>query len=162
MRVVTITISTSRAAGAGDDLSTTALAAFTDVIGGRVVAAELIPDDRDTITARLRHWADSESVDLVLTAGGTGLSSSDVTPDATREVIDREAPGIAEAMRLASREHTPHWMLSRGVAGMRHNVLIINFPGTPSAIAQAGAPLVDVMGHALDQLLDRPTHHDEG
>jgi molybdenum cofactor synthesis domain-containing protein len=93
-----------------------------------------------------------------LTSGGTGLAQSDVTPEATRDVIDREAPGIPEAMRLASQPHTKYWMMSRGVAGLRGRVLIINFPGNPKAIAEAGAPLLDTLTHAMALLLDPQQH----
>jgi molybdenum cofactor synthesis domain-containing protein len=101
-------------------------------------------------------YADEEACDLIATTGGTGLSPDDLTPEATRDVIDREAPGIAEAMRLASREHVPkHWMLSRGVAGSRGRTLIVNFPGNPNAIEQAGAAIAPSLGHALGLLRRR-------
>ncbi|MCB0880670.1 MAG: MogA/MoaB family molybdenum cofactor biosynthesis protein [Thermoleophilia bacterium] len=159
MRVATITVSTSRSAGAGEDGSTPALAEYVASMGAELVGAELIPDDRAGIEERLREWADGGRVDLILTSGGTGLAPGDVTPEATRAVIDREAPGIAEAMRLASQPHTRYWMMSRGVAGLRGRVLIINFPGNPKAIAEAGEPLRDALEHAMALLLDRPAGH---
>ena len=159
MRVATITVSTSRSAGAGEDGSTPALAEYVVSMGAELVGAELIPDDRAGIEERLREWADGGRVDLILTSGGTGLAPGDVTPEATRAVIDREAPGIAEAMRLASQPHTRYWMMSRGVAGLRGRVLIINFPGNPKAIAEAGEPLRDALEHAMALLLDRPAGH---
>lgn len=159
MRVATISISTSRSGPDGRvDLATPALAAYVELIGGTVVGADLVTDDRAIIRDRLTHWADGGSVDLILTSGGTGLAPSDVTPEATRDVIDREAPGIAEAMRLASRAHTKYWMMSRAVAGVRGRTLIINFPGNPTAIGEAGAPLVDTLAHAM-ALLIRPVEH---
>lgn len=122
-----ITISTSKAAGEGEDESGPALAEFARGLGAEIAATEVIPDDRAGIEERLRHWSDAEGCDLVLTTGGTGFAPTDVTPEATLAVIEREAPGIAEAMRAASREHTRHWMLSRAVAGIGGATLIVNF-----------------------------------
>ena len=96
---------------------------------------------------------------LVLTTGGTGFGRHDVTPEATRAVIEREAPGLAEAMRAASREHTRHWMLSRAVAGIRAQSVIVNFPGNPASIEQAGAAIAGALPHALALLAERPTRH---
>ena len=114
-----------------------------------MVGTEVVPDERELIAGRLRWWADEGGCELVLTTGGTGLSPDDVTPEATRAVIEREAPGIAEAMRAASREHTDKWMLSRGVAGTCGRTLIVNFPGNPPAIEQAGAAIAAALPHAL-------------
>src|SRR3954447_25027828 len=136
MRAALITISTSRAAGGGADESGPRLREFARALGADVAGAEVVSDDRAEIEERLRHWCDHERCDLVLTSGGTGFAPTDVTPEATRSVIEREAPGIAEAMRLASREHTRHWMLSRGVAGIRGSTLIVNFPGSPRSIPE--------------------------
>ena len=150
-----LTISTSRARGEGEDESGPALAAFAERLGATVVGAEVVPDERELIAGRLRWWCDEGGCELVLTTGGTGLSRDDVTPEATRDVIEREAPGIAEAMRAASREHTDKWMLSRGVAGTRGRTLIVNFPGNPPAIEQAGAAIEAALPHALALLLRR-------
>ncbi len=159
MRVATLPISTSRFGGGGaPDLATPVLHEYVAALGGTVAMTELVPDDRAQIAERLRGWSDGGEVDLILTCGGTGLALSDVTPEATRDVIDREAPGIAESMRLASQPHTKYWMMSRGVAGLRGRVLIINFPGNPRAIAQAGAPLVETLSHAMALLLDPDQH----
>lgn len=148
-----ITVSTSKSAGDGEDESGPRLKGLLEEAGCEVRAVELVSDDRQAIAARLRFYADEEGCDLVVTTGGTGLSPDDVTPEATRDVIDREAPGIAEAMRLASREHVPRfWMLSRGVAGSRGRTLVINFPGNPNAIEQAGAAITPALGHALNLL----------
>jgi molybdenum cofactor synthesis domain-containing protein len=144
-----LTISTSKSRGEGEDLSGPALAAFAERLGIRVVGAEVVPDERELIAGRLRWWCDEGGCELVLTTGGTGLSPDDVTPEATREVIEREAPGIGEAMRAASREHTDKWMLSRGVAGARGRTLIVNFPGNPPSIEQAGAAIAAALPHAL-------------
>ena len=116
MRIATITISTSKSAGEGEDAGTPAIQAFVEQLGAELAGSELIPDDQELITERLKHWADDESVNAVFTTGGTGLAMSDVTPEATLAAIDREAPGIAEALRLASKDHTKYWMMSRGIA----------------------------------------------
>ena len=150
-----LTISTSRSRGDGEDESGPALAAFAERVGAKVVGTEVVPDERELIAGRLRWWCDEGGCELVLTTGGTGLSPDDVTPEATRDVIDREAPGIAEAMRAASREHTDKWMLSRGVAGTRGRTLIVNFPGNPPAIDQAGEAIAAALPHALGLLAQR-------
>ena len=139
--------------GRGEDESGPALDGFAESARARGRAARDRPDDeRELIAERLRHFADEAGCELILTTGGTGFSPDDVTPEATRDVIDREAPGIAEAMRAASREHTDHWMLSRGVAGIRGATLIVNFPGNPKAIEQAGAGSRKAIPHALGLL----------
>lgn len=149
LRAAIITISTSKAAGEGKDEGGPRLAALAEELGTQVVGHDLIPDDRARIEERLRHWALSEGCELVLTTGGTGLSPNDVTPEATLAVIEREIPGISEAMRAASREHTPYWMLSRAVAGVCGSSLLINLPGSPRSIEQIGEVLQPVLAHAL-------------
>jgi molybdopterin adenylyltransferase len=159
-RAAILTVSSSRADGSGaPDESGARLAAFAESLGAEVVARDLVADDRVRIEERLRHWVDEVGCDLVLTTGGTGLAPCDVTPEATRSVLDREAPGIAEAMRGAGRDHTPHWMLSRGVAGTRGSTLIVNFPGSPSAIAESGAAIAAALPHALSVLAGRVAEH---
>lgn len=153
-----LTISTSRARGGGDDEGGRALAAFAERLGARVVGTEVIADERELIEGRLRWWTDEGGCELILTTGGTGFSPDDVTPEATRAVIEREAPGIAEAMRAASREHTSLWMVSRGVAGTRGKTLIVNFPGNPPAIEQAGAGVAEAIPHALALLAGQRPH----
>jgi molybdopterin adenylyltransferase len=153
VRAAIITISTSKSESGGEgDESGERLAEFAAGLGAEIAGQEVIPDDRALIAERLRHWADTEGCDLVLTTDGTGVAPTDVTPEATREAIERDAPGIAEALRAASREHTPHWMLSRGVAGIRGRTLIVNFPGSPRSIGQAGAAIADALPHALELL----------
>jgi molybdopterin adenylyltransferase len=159
MRAAVITISTSRAAGDGEDESGPALQDFARRLGADIAGVEVIPDEPERIAERLRHWCDRERCELVLTSGGTGFAPTDVTPEATRSVVERDAPGIAEAMRAASREHTPHWMLSRAVAGIRGKSLIVNFPGSPGSIRQTGEALADALPHALALLEGRPTAH---
>ncbi|MGH2863808.1 MAG: MogA/MoaB family molybdenum cofactor biosynthesis protein [Solirubrobacteraceae bacterium] len=158
-RAAIVTISTSKAAGEGEDQSGPRLAELAERLGARIVAREVIADDRETIESRLRHWALSERCELVLTSGGTGVSPSDVTPEATLAVIDREIPGIAQAMRDASRAHTPNWMLSRAVAGVCGSSLLINFPGSPRSIEQTAQALLPAIGHALALISGaRPAH----
>lgn len=160
MRAALLTVSTSKARGEGEDESGARLGEFAAGLGLEITAREIVPDDRATIEDRLRHFCDGLGVDLVLTSGGTGLSPDDVTPEATRAVIDREAPGIAEAMRAASRPHSPHWMLSRGVAGTRGHTLIVNFPGSPRAIGQCGEAIAAALPHALSLLAGKHPRHD--
>jgi molybdenum cofactor synthesis domain-containing protein len=159
VRAAVITVSTSKAAGEGEDESGPALAELARELGAELAGTEVIPDDRGQIEDRLRHWCDIEGCELVLTTGGTGFAPNDVTPEATRAVIEREAPGIGEAMRAASREHTPNWMLSRAVAGTRGASLIVNFPGSPRSIRQTGDVLAPALPHALALLRgERPAH----
>jgi molybdopterin adenylyltransferase len=160
VRAAIITISTSKARGEGEDESGPRLAELAEQrIGAEIAGRDLIPDDRARIEERLRYWADEVGCELVLSTGGTGFSPADLTPEATRAVLEREAPGLPEAMRAASREHTPHWMLSRAVAGIRGATLIVNFPGSPGAIEQAGEAIAGALAHAVALLRDRPTAH---
>ena len=159
MRAALLTVSSSRASGDGFDESGARLAVLAEGLGADVAARELVADDRDAIEERLRHWADVDNYELVLTSGGTGFAPTDLTPEATRAVIEREAPGLAEAMRLASREHTPNWMLSRAVAGIRGSTLIVNFPGSPRSILQAGDAIAAALPHALDLIAGRTSGH---
>jgi molybdenum cofactor synthesis domain-containing protein len=159
VRVAVLTVSSSRAADGGSDESGDALIAFAGEIGGEVVWRQLVGDDRGEIETALRHWADAEACDLVLTTGGTGFAASDITPEATEAVVDRRAPGLAEAMRAASAEHTPHWMLSRATAGIRGATLIVNFPGNPKAIVESAGALASALPHAVSLLRGTPTAH---
>jgi molybdopterin adenylyltransferase len=159
MKAAVLTVSTSKAAGEGTDESGPRLAELAERAGLEVVAREVVADDRTAIVEQLRTWADLVGCALVLTTGGTGFAPTDVTPEATREVVQRDAPGIAEALRLASREQTRHWMLSRGVAGIRGRCLIVNFPGNPDAIAEAGEAIVDSLPHALELLAGESSPH---
>ena len=159
MRAALLTVSSSRAAGGGSDESGERLATLAAELGLDVAGREVLPDEQATIAGRLTYWADDAGVALILTSGGTGFSPDDVTPEATREVLDREAPGIAEAMRAASQPYSPHWMLSRGVAGTRGRTLIVNFPGSPRSIDQCGEAIAAALPHALSLLAGgRPAH----
>jgi molybdenum cofactor synthesis domain-containing protein len=162
MRAAIITISSSRSDGNKPDQSGPALARFAEQVGAEVTATEIVPDRQSEIEWALRHYSDSEQCDLVLTTGGTGFAPDDVTPEATRAVIDREAPGIAEALRAASRDHTRNWMLSRGIAGIRGRSLIINFPGSPKSIGQAGEAIGEAIPHAVSVLREGGGHEHDG
>jgi len=161
LRAAILTVSTSRVANPAADESGPALAQFARELGAEIAATDLVPDDRELIATTLRRFCDGEACDLVLTTGGTGFAPSDVTPEATREVIDREAPGIAEAMREASRPHTQNWMLSRAVAGIRGRSLIVNFPGSPKSIRQAGEAIAPALPHAVALASGEPAQHGE-
>lgn len=158
-RAAIISISTSRAGGAGPDESGVRLSAFAQRVGCEIAGHDLIADERAGIEERLRHWSDVERCELILTTGGTGVSPTDLTPEATHAVIERETPGIPHAMREAARAHTPNWMLSRATAGTRGASLIINFPGSPASIDQNGAAIADAIEHALALIAGRPSAH---
>jgi molybdenum cofactor synthesis domain-containing protein len=159
LRAAILTVSTSRATGEGADEGGDALAEYATSLGAELAGREVVPDDQDLISERLIHWADQEGCDLVLTTGGTGFSPNDLTPEATRAVIEREAPGIPEAMRAASRQHTRHWMLSRAIAGIRGATLIVNFPGSPRSIGEAGEAIVTALPHALELVAGKRGAH---
>jgi molybdopterin adenylyltransferase len=157
-----ITVSTSVASGLADDGSGPLLRDLAARLGAEDVQYEVLPDDRDAIAASIRRWCDDEDCAMVLTSGGTGFALSDQTPEATRAVVEREAPGIPEAMRAASREHTEYWMLSRAAAGIRGSALIVNFPGNPASVRQTADALAPALGHALALLAGgqpHPHHH---
>ncbi|HEX6391459.1 MAG TPA: MogA/MoaB family molybdenum cofactor biosynthesis protein [Solirubrobacteraceae bacterium] len=151
MKTVVITVSTSVSRRESEDVSGPALAHLAEDAGCEVEAMEVLPDDWALIEDRLRHHADN-GVALVLTTGGTGFTPDDVTPEATRSVIERDAPGIAEAIRAASLQHTPMGMLSRGASGIVDRTLIVNFPGSPKAIEQTFGVIAPVLKHAVDTL----------
>jgi len=162
MRAAIITISSTRGDRGQQDESGPALAEFARRLGAEIAGTDIVPDDRSEIEWALRHYCDTEQCELVLTTGGTGFSPSDVTPEATKAVIEREAPGIAEALRAASREHTANWMLSRGVAGIRRNSIIVNFPGSPKSIREAGAAIASAIPHAVALVAGESAHHGHG
>jgi molybdenum cofactor synthesis domain-containing protein len=147
-RAAILTVSDRVASGEREDASGPALAGRLEAAGWEVADRATVPDDVGRIAASLARWAD-EGIALVLTTGGTGLAPRDVTPDATRQVAEREVPGIAEALRAASLAETPHAMLSRATAGVRGSTLIVNLPGSPRAIDTTFAVLAPVLDHAV-------------
>ena len=155
-RVGILTVSDRGAAGEYEDrsgpLAAERVAAAT---GWAIERYQVIPDEFDTIVQTLRDWCDA-GLELILTSGGTGFAPRDVTPEATRAVIERDAPGIAEALRAESLKVTRHAMLSRAVAGLRGQTLIVNLPGNPKAVSENLDVLLPVLPHALDLLTGRP------
>lgn len=155
MRTAILTVSTSVAAGRSEDLSGHALAELATQAGAEIVAQEVVADEGPAIEGWLRAQVNQE-VPIILTTGGTGFTPDDVTPEATRAVIEREAPGIAEAMRAESRRHTPMGILSRGVSGLAGRSLIVNFPGNPKAIRELFGVIAPVLEHAVGTLNREP------
>jgi molybdenum cofactor synthesis domain-containing protein len=161
MRAAVITVSTSVAAGRTEDTSGIALAEAVSAAGAEVVDREVVSDDREAIEAALRRHVEAGAA-VILTTGGTGFTPDDVTPEATRAVIDREAPGYAEAMRAEALRHTPMGILSRGVSGIAGSSLIVNFPGNPKSIAELFPVIAPTLGHAVATLRregGRPASH---
>ena len=151
-----LTLSDRSARGERADSSGPALADLIQAQGWTVAKQELLPDERSAIRELLISWADSGELDVILTTGGTGFSPRDITPEATRSVLDREAPGLAEAMRAASLKITPHAMLSRVVTGMRKRTLIINLPGSPKGAVENLQVVLPVLPHAVQLLQEDP------
>lgn len=151
-RAVVITVSSRAAAGVYEDEAGPALVALLAEAGFDVGEPVVIPDGRSEVAGAI--VAACERADLVLTTGGTGLHPTDLTPEGTRDVLDREAPGIVEALRAASLDITPMAMLSRGAAGLRGRTLVVNLPGSPKAAVENAEVLRAVLDHALDQLAD--------
>jgi molybdenum cofactor synthesis domain-containing protein len=151
-----LTLSDRSARGERDDVSGPALARLIEAENWTVAKQSLLPDDESAIRAILSEWADSGELDVILTTGGTGFAPRDVTPEATRAVIDREAPGLAEAMRAASLKITPHAMLSRVVTGIRKKTLIINLPGSPKGAVENLQVVLPVLPHAIQLLHEDP------
>lgn len=155
MRTCVLTVSTSVSRRVSEDESGPLLAHLAEEAGADVEAMEVVPDDYGLIEDRLHHYVD-DGFALILTTGGTGFTPDDVTPEATRAVIERDAPGIAEALRAESLRHTPMGMLSRGVSGIAHRTVIINFPGSPKAIGQLFPIIAPVLEHAVRTLQRDP------
>jgi molybdenum cofactor synthesis domain-containing protein len=152
VRVAIVTVSTRAAAGVYADTSGDRLAALAAQAGHEVVRREVVPDDEARLTELLAALCDVDGVDLVVTTGGTGVTPTDRTPEATAAVCDRVVPGIGEAMRAASRTVTPHALLSRGLAGTRGATLIVNLPGSPGGAADGWGVVAPIVEHAVSQL----------
>jgi molybdopterin adenylyltransferase len=159
VRAVVITLSDRCARGERVDESGAVLVELLREMQAEVVAAEVLTDDLEPLAERLRAYAGRADVNLIVTTGGTGFSPRDNTPEATRAVIERDAPGLAEAMRVGTLEQTPTAMLSRGVCGIRAGTLIINFPGAPKAVRECFAVVRPVLSHAVT-LLAGDTHEE--
>lgn len=156
IRVGILTVSDRSSRGERADTSGPALAEEIRKLGWETVETGLVPDEIDQIKAVLLDWSAGAKVDLILTSGGTGFAPRDVTPEATLAVVDRLAPGIAEAMRASSLKVTPHAMLSRAVAGIKGRTLIVNFPGSPKASLENLAVIAPVIPHAIELLQESP------
>jgi molybdopterin adenylyltransferase len=149
IRSVVITVSDACARGDRKDTSGEVVAQVLTEMGAEIVATRILSDDPDPLTDALREFAGRDDVNLIITTGGTGLAPRDNTPEATLAVIEREAPGLAEAMRMETLKQTPMAMISRGVCGVRSGTLIINLPGSPKAVRESFAVIAPVLPHAI-------------
>jgi molybdenum cofactor synthesis domain-containing protein len=156
LRVAILTVSDRSARGERADASGPALVELIKARGWEVAHSDVLPDDLNTLSELIAFRADRGDVDVILTTGGTGFAPRDVTPEATRAVIEREAQGLAEAMRAASAAKSPHAMLSRAIAGIRGRVLIINLPGNPKAAVENLQVVLPALEHAVNLLRDDP------
>ncbi len=147
-----LTISDAGSRGERLDTSGEAIGQIMAQHGLRVALRDIVPDERELVSGRLREWCDGGEVDLVLTTGGTGLGPRDVTPEATRAVIELEIPGMAEAMRVQTLDKTPMAMLSRSVAGVRSGCLIVNLPGSPAGVRETLEVAMAAIPHALEMI----------
>jgi molybdopterin adenylyltransferase len=161
IRIGIMTVSDRSARGERADLSGPALGEQIAAQGWQLVHQAIVPDDLDEISGTLIAWCDQHTVDIILTTGGTGFAPRDITPEATLTVIERHAPGLAEAMRAASLLVTPHGMLSRAVAGIRAQTLIVNLPGSPRGAVENLQVIMPVLPHAM-QLLQEDPHAEKG
>jgi len=160
IRAVVITVSDACSRGEREDTSGAALVQLLTELGAEIVETKILSDDLDPLVQTLTDFAQRDDVNLIITTGGTGLGPRDNTPEATQQVIEREAPGIAEAIRLESLKATPMAMLSRGVCGVRSGTLIINVPGSPKAVRESFAVIAPIIPHALNLIAGR-TRHDK-
>jgi molybdopterin adenylyltransferase len=161
MRIAVLTISDAASRGERADTSGDAIAHWVELRGDELAARALVADENGEIVRRLVEWCDDDLADLVLTTGGTGLSPRDVTPEATRAVLEREAPGIAERLRVSAMEKFPRAALSRGLAGVRNRTLIVNLPGSPGGVSDALVALDAIVEHAVAILRGERTDHSE-
>ena len=158
IRAIIITVSDACARGERDDASGAALIELLNECGATIVDRQIVSDDLEPLVDLLRQNAERRDVNLILTTGGTGLGPRDNTPEATRQVIEREAQGISEAMRVETLKQTPMAMISRGVSGVCSSTLIINLPGSPKAVRESFAVIKPVLAHAVDLLAGKTQH----
>jgi molybdenum cofactor synthesis domain-containing protein len=156
INAVVITVSDACSRGKRHDASGESLVQLLRDLGAEIVATQILSDDLDPLTDTLRDFADRPDVNLIVTTGGTGLAPRDNTPEATLKIIEREAPGLAEAMRMETLKQTPMAMISRGVCGIRSGALLINLPGSPKAVRESFAVIAPVLNHAIALLAGSP------
>ncbi len=156
IRAVVITVSDRCSRGEQEDESGAVLVELLKEMGAEIVTTEILSDDLEPLSERLRTFADRTDVNLIVTTGGTGFSPRDNAPEATRAAIDREAPGLSEAMRMETRKQTPLAIVSRGVCGIRSGALIINLPGSPKGVRESFSVIKPVLSHAVAQLAGQP------
>jgi len=158
INAVIITASDACAAGERVDKAGEALVELLTELGAHIVAKEILSDDIEPLAGKLREYADRSDVNLILTTGGTGFGPRDNTPEATRRIIEREAPGLSEAMRIETLKNTPMAMISRGVSGIRSSTLIVNLPGSPKAVGESFTIIKPVLAHVIDLLSGKTRH----
>jgi molybdopterin adenylyltransferase len=158
INAVVITVSDACSRGEREDLSGDELIQLLNELGAEIVERVVLSDDLEPLSRSLHQFAERRDVNLIVTTGGTGLGPRDNTPEATRKVIEREAPGISEAMRVETLRNTPMSMISRGVSGVCSGTLIINLPGSPKAVRESFAVIKPVLSHAVDLLAGRTAH----
>jgi molybdenum cofactor synthesis domain-containing protein len=161
IRAVVITVSDACSVGEREDKSGEALVELLTALGAEIVAKVIVNDDLEPLAHKLRAYADLKHVNLIVTTGGTGFGRRDNTPEATLQAIEREAPGLAEAMRIETLKNTPMAMISRGVCGLRSNTLIVNLPGSPKAVRESFEVIKPVLNHAIDLLGGETTHRQQ-
>lgn len=158
IRATVLTVSDACSQGERHDASGEALVEMLKEIGAEVVATKIVSDDLEPLSNTLREFAKRKDVNLIITTGGTGLAPRDNTPEATLAVIEREAPGLAEAMRMQTLQNTPMAMISRGVCGVYAGTLIVNLPGSPKAVRESFAVIAPVLKHAVELLSGKTSH----